>query len=125
MRPLLLVLVPMLVLVVLAGCQTAQELGQALAPILADSVALQVGDLINQGAAGSPVGPDELEAIRLGLRAAIDSGFEAGREATEAGASGWAAALRGLGAGILGGGTVGGLALLRSRTAAPAGAGAA
>lgn len=102
MRPLLLLSLCVLGMAVLAGCeslgirgQDVADLGRSLAPFLADSIAAATAQAINQGAAGRPIGPDELAVITDTTRAALDAGLEA----HAGGASIWGSILAGLGGG--------------------------
>lgn len=109
MRTLLLLSLCLLGLAVLAGCESlgvssrdVADLGRALAPFLADTIAVATADAINQGAAGQPIGPDELNAIADTTRAALDAGLEA----HAGGASIWSSILAGLGGGAGAGVTI-------------------
>jgi len=108
----------LLVLVALAGCQTLGEWAQALAPLVSDTVAnslaLSLGDAINQAASGQPIGPDELHALSMGIREGMTEAVRAG--VAEQG-GGWDSFLAGLSGGISGLVGGGGVAYLKGKTA--------
>lgn len=104
---------------ILGGCQSVAEIAHAAAPILADtlstSLAAQLGESINQAAAGDPLGPTEIaalsDAISGGTRAAVDAALAE----SQAGGSGLDSFWAGLTGGLSGGGTAGFATWLQGR----------
>lgn len=126
MRPWL--LLSCLVLLCVAGCATLSEMVDAFSsvmPVLADtlgnSLALSLGDAINQGAAGNPFDAEAVQNLGQAFSGAIQGGIKAGIEAGQANQGAGGVFINAMIGGITGGlaGAGGGYAAGRSGRGAP------